>query len=113
MMPPILGASFFFLPLITPREFAITAQDDPRSRHAADHLGCHVRLELVEPAVIEQGLEYRPHIVAHAMIDGDQPVQFFYVPLGPGYVRRDGVACAGGRMYSRMRTMQSLSSLAR
>ncbi len=47
----------------------------------ADHLGRNIRLELIEPAGIEQAFEHRPDVVAHTMIDGNQLVQRFHVPL--------------------------------
>src|SRR2546426_12732073 len=48
----------------------------------ADHLGCAVGLELVQLARVEQALEHRADIVAHAVIRRQQVVQLLGTAFG-------------------------------
>jgi len=61
---------------------------------SADHLGRDLGLELIEPAFVEQTLEHCARVVAHAVVGGQEIVQFRGVALGR-LRGRDGTSGGG------------------
>jgi len=82
MIPPIFGGTPGF-PLITPRELAIQRHRPPGDRAVpADQLGCHVGLEFIERAAVQDAFQHLADVVAHAMIGRQQVVEIRRLALG-------------------------------
>src|SRR5437764_13117999 len=97
MIPPILGGSPG-LPLITPRELAMSATGRPAMAPCPQIISGATSAWNSSNAAVQQALEHGAHVVAHAMVRREQVVQVPGVALGLA-ARRRGAGRPGEPRY--------------